>query len=833
MIESVANKKVVYAEVVLPLPLYGGFTYSVPEGLRQSVCYGCRVVVPFGRKKYYTGIVTSLSDRAPEGYEVKEVAMTLDHGPIIRRPQLQFWEWISEYYLCSTGDVYKAAVPAGLKVESETFIEAAPEYEESADERLTERESIVLQVLDHEGKRMSIADIERATGFGGVNALASRMLEKGAVMISEKLVERYVAHKATYVRLTVAPGDQEGLHRQFDAVKGAKKQEMALLAMVELSGAMRKGGELKEVTVKELMERTGVTTAIIAAMEKKGVVERYKKEISRFKFTGHVDGKLPELTERQGEALREVHRSWMEKDVTLLHGVTSSGKTELYIHLIDYVLRQGRQVLYLVPEIALTTQLTTRLQRVFGDRVVIYHSKFSDNERVDIWRKLLDTQEPCVVIGARSSVFLPFASLGLVIVDEEHESSYKQQDPAPRYHGRDAALVLARMHGAKALLGSATPSVETYYKAQTGRYGLVELTERYGGALLPEIEIVDMIRARQKGEVKGAFSSRLRAVVEDTVEHGGQSILFLNRRGFAPMAVCKMCDWVPKCQNCDVSLTYHRRLDRMVCHYCGALYPLPTVCPACKSPAIEVVGYGTERVEDELEPMFGGVSIARMDLDTTRNKNGYENLIGDFSAGKSQILVGTQMVSKGLDFGGVRSVGVVNADALVNLPDFRSGERAFNMLEQVAGRAGRRDASGLVVVQTRQPSHPLFGFLKEHNYKGFYEYELAERRRFNYPPFTRLICIYIKHRDVHEADNISMAYGTRLRQLFGNRVLGPEEPSVGRVQSMYIRRLMLKVEVNASMKKVKEILRRTLEEMHEQRLSGIKTATIYYDVDPY
>lgn len=822
-----------YAEVLLPLPLYGSFTYSVPEALKSSVKHGYRVMVPFGRKKYYTGIVMSVSDVPPEGYDVKEIAMVLDEAPVIRRPQLQFWEWLSEYYLCSPGDVYKAAVPAGLKVESETCIESAPDYEEDASDRLSERESILLQVLDHEGKRLSIADLERLTGFSNVNAVVSRMLEKGAVIISEKLVERYVSRKETYVRVNCDNADSQALHMLFDLVNGAKKQEMALLALLELSGAMRKSAESREVTVKELVERTGVTVPIIAAMEKKGVVARYRKEVNRFKFAGHADGKLPELTPVQSDALSKIHASWLDVDITLLHGVTSSGKTELYMHLIDYVMRQGRQALYLVPEIALTTQLTSRLQRVFGDKVVIYHSKFSDNERVDIWRKMLDDGGPFVVIGARSSVFLPFSSLGLVIVDEEHETSYKQQDPAPRYNARDAALVLARMHGAKALLGSATPSVETYYKAQTGRYGLVELMERYAGALLPDVELVDMNKARLKNELKGAFSSRLRGVVDEALSQGRQSILFLNRRGFAPMALCRMCEWVPKCHNCDVSLTYHKRLDRMVCHYCGAIYPLPTVCPACKSPAIEVVGYGTERVEDEIEALFPDASISRMDLDTTRNKNGYDDLIKNFSEGKSQILVGTQMVSKGLDFAGVSAVGVVNADAMVSMPDFRSSERAFNMLEQVAGRAGRRDKKGLVVVQTRQPSHPIFAFLTAHDYKGFYEYEIGERRKFCYPPFTRLIYIYIKHRDARMVDDIAMAYGNMLRQLFGNRVLGPEEPSVGRVQTLYIRKLMLKIEVNASMKKVKEILRKAYEDLVGSGVSGIKSATVYYDVDPY
>ncbi|WP_302319463.1 primosomal protein N', partial [uncultured Duncaniella sp.] len=609
------------------------------------------------------------------------------------------------------------------------------------------------------------------------------------------------------------------------------KQESALLALIELSGFMRQGlAELNEVTRTALMERSGATSTVIAAMAKKGIVEVYTRKVSRFSYFGVSGGGLPKLTDIQGAALDKVHKSWLEKDITLLHGVTSSGKTELYIHLIDYVMRRGRQALYLVPEIALTTQLTSRLQRVFGDKVLIYHSRFSDNERVEIWNRLLDDPSPCVVIGARSSVFLPFGSLGLVIVDEEHESAYKQQDPAPRYNARDAAVVLASMHGAKTLLGSATPSVETFWKAVNGRYGLVELLERYEGGQLPEMRLVDMTLARKKGEVKGIFSDELREDVSGALGRGMQSILFLNRRGYAPVARCKMCGFVPKCDHCDVSLTYHRRIDKLLCHYCGTPYAVPDVCPACKEPGIEVLGYGTERIEEEVDSCFPGVAIARLDLDTTRNKDSYENIIEDFSRGKSQILVGTQMVTKGLDFGNVSVVGVVNADAIINFPDFRSAERAFNMIEQVAGRAGRKNSEGKVAIQTYSPSHPLFRFLLSHDYHGFYANEIDERRRFNYPPFVRVIYIYIKHKDPVAVGSIANDLASKLRTLLGNRISGPEEPTVARVQTLYIRRIMLKVETNASISKVKQLLNDVRIEMtNAGRLSG---AIVYYDVDP-
>lgn len=821
-----------FAEILLPLPLQGSFTYSVPDDILPHIKTGSRVIVPFGRKKFYTGIVESLVSTAPEGFEVKPISMVLDDGPVVRYPQLKFWNWIADYYLCSPGEVYKAAVPAGLKIESETYLQDNPDYEEDPERRLTEREVLVMATLRNADKRMSLGELGRATGFTNISAIVGRLLDKDAVIVSERLVERYRSRKETYVRLSCPPGDQEAIHGYFDAVKGAKKQETALLSLLELSGHHRasESNPPREITRAELLERSGVTTSILLAMQKKGIIETYTKEINRFRYNGLVAGTLPTLSEAQGKALDEIHKSWFDNDITLLHGVTSSGKTEIYIHLIDYALRHNRQVLYLVPEIALTTQLAHRLQRVFGDKVMIYHSKFSDNERVDLWRKLLHSSEPCVVLGARSSVFLPFSSLGLVIVDEEHEASYKQVDPAPRYNARDASLMLARMHGAKSLLGSATPAIDTYYKATTGRYGLVNLTTRYENVALPDIELVDMKLARRKGEVTGTFAAPTVAMVNEAVANGKQAILFLNRRGYAPIARCKQCAWVPKCENCDVSLTYHRRLDRLVCHYCGTQYPLPKVCPACKEPAIEIIGYGTERVEDEVAETFPEASLARLDLDTTRSKDGYENIIDDFSKGKTNILVGTQMVTKGLDFDGVSAVAVLNADTLINFPDFRSSERAFNMLEQVAGRAGRRDSRGTVKIQTYSPDHPLFAYLLNHDYYGFYENELSERRTFNYPPFTKIIYIYMKHRDPRELYNLSCRYADRLRQLFGNRVNGPDEPQVARIQSLYIRRIMLKIETTASMTKVKAILRSVYDEMHVY--PAMRTAQVYYDVDP-
>lgn len=819
-----------YAEVLLPLPLTGFFTYKVPDMMAEAIRPGCRVVVPFGRTKFYTGIVAGLTPRRPEGFETKEISQLLDSEPIVRHPQMKFWEWIADYYLCSAGEVFRAAVPAGLKLESETVVEVNPDFEEDPGDRLSERDLLVMNAVRRVPKKATLAAVARETGFRNTSAIVARLVERDALMVSENLVERYKTRKIEMVEMAIERGDSAALHAAFDSVKGAPKQEKALLTLIELSGFMRQGSDLYEVTRADLLDRSGVTSPIIIALENKGIVRRRKKEVSRFAQVSKATMPMPELTDSQREARDAIIKSWGEKDITLLHGVTSSGKTEVYISLIDRMLRSGRQVLYLVPEIALTTQLTTRLQRVFGPKVIIYHSRFSDSERVELWRRLLTTHEPLVVLGARSALFMPFASLGLIIVDEEHESSFKQQDPAPRYNARDAAMVLAGMHGAKTLLGSATPAVDTYYKALTGRFGLVSLTERYGGSELPRVEIVDMAKARKKREVSGAFSLQLRRLINDAVSADRQTILFLNRRGFAPMARCKMCGYVPKCENCDVSLTYHHGIDRLVCHYCGTPYDLPRVCPACREPGLEIIGYGTERIEEEIAASFPDIPVARLDRDTTRNKDDYERIIDEFSAGKDKMLVGTQMVTKGLDFGRVSVVGVINADATINQPDFRSAERAFNMLEQVAGRAGRRGDDGVVAIQTYTPSHPLFGFLASHDYVGFYNHEIEERRLYNYPPFTRIINIYLKHREQGRLHVLAGAYGRRLRELFGNRVFGPEEPHVARIKQMHIMRIMIKIETEASMKKVKHILRETYLEMDAAR--ALNGAQVYYDVDP-
>ena len=818
-----------FVEVLVPLAVAGTFTYRVPEHMGE-LAVGSRVLVPFGRRKMYTAIVLLSHDKEPVGYQVKEVAAVLDEKPVLRHPQLKLWQWIADYYLCNLGEVYKAALPSGLKVESETFISVNPDYEESVDDRLGDRERVVLDFTAQRG-RVMITDIARDTGFKNVEGVVHRLLDRGVVIVAERAVDNYKPKTVQCVTLASDRDDESALHAWFDSLRRARKQEQLLLAFLDLSQWLQRVAEPKEVTVEQLLARADVTRPVLRDAVKRGIFNIYKKEINRFDNVSQKLDDLPQLSPEQKRALGEIHAGLRQKPVALLHGVTSSGKTSIYMHLIADALAQGKQVLYLVPEIALTTQLTQRLQKVFGDRLLIYHSKFTDNERVDIWKRLLHTKEPMVVIGVRSSVFLPYANLGLVIVDEEHDASYKQQDPAPRYNGRNAALVLARMHGAKSLLGSATPSLESYHNARQGKYALVSLLERYEGIEMPEVKVIDTRKARKKFEMRGLFSDELVSDCRQALRQGEQVILFQNRRGYSPMVRCKECGWVPSCENCDVSLTYHKHVNSLTCHYCGHTVSLPQLCPACGLPGIEIIGYGTERIEDDIDAVFPDEKISRMDLDTTRSKSSYDRIIDEFSRRQTNILVGTQMVTKGLDFDGVSIVGVLNADTMIRFPDFRAAERAFDMLEQVAGRAGRAHKRGTVVVQTSEPEHPVIGFVCSHDYDAFFNYELAERQRYHYPPFVKIINIYLKHADNAVVNDLALRYSNMMRQVFGPRVLGPEAPFVARVQKLYIRQIVLKVENEASMPKVKQILRNLYEQLIEVD-SRMKAARLYFDVDP-
>lgn len=827
----------VYVKVIVPRPLDEPFTYVVPSEMEDAVGVGKRVVVPFGSKRYVTGIIESISNIRPADIaSFKEIEEVLDVSPTVIHPQIKFWHWIADYYMCPIGDVMKAALPSGLKLESESVVEPVEDIDADAIESLSKKDFKLFSIIAEKGK-ITLKELAKITDSTAVETAVSRMVDKGIVSVHETMVNRYRRVKVHMVMPLMPENDREALDKAFDATKRSAGQQKALLRLIALSGFNNPTIPTRAVSRTDLLgDDADITWDNVLALRKKGLVDITQREVSRFSAPedggGAFASPLPILTAPQGAALRQVHESFKDKAVTLLHGVTSSGKTEIYMHLIAYVLEQGRQALFLVPEIALTTQLTRRLQKVFGTKVRIYHSRFTDNERVDIWRDMLSRPDPCVVIGARSAVFLPFTNLGLVIVDEEHEPSYKQFDPAPRYNGRDAAIVLASMHGAKTLLGSATPTVETYYKAAVeGKYGFVELSTRFGDIALPEIKIIDLAEEREKKAVDGTFSDLLITEGRESIRNGRQVIFFHNRRGFSPRARCRQCQFVPKCDHCDVALTFHKRTNTLECHYCGATYPVPKICPNCHEPAIAIEGYGTERIEDGLEAIYPEARILRMDLDTTRNKDAYSRIIDDFSEQKADILVGTQMVTKGLDFGNVGMVGVVNADNIINFPDFRSTERAFNMLEQVAGRAGRRpEAPGKVVIQTYTPLHPVISHVRAHDYKSFFNEELEQRRQFCYPPFSRVINIFLKHRDRATVDKAARLYAARLRELLGKRVNGPIEPPVERIASLYIRQIMLRVETTASIARVKDILRAVYIEMQQSpEKSGV---TFHYDVDP-
>lgn len=816
-------------QVILPLPLQEKFTYEVPDDAAGSIGLGTRVLVQFGRKKYYTAIVAGLDQRPPQNYEVKKIMAVLDPHPALRYPQLKFWEWISEYYLCSVGEVIKAAIPTGLKLESESVVTLNPEFDSEDGLKLTERQSMIVAALQHSGKS-SLSEIEKTLGIKNVAAHVNALLAAGVVRVDEKIVEKYRPKTVAKVRMLCDRQNQERLHEFFDMTSRSRQQQALLLAYLDLSRFTQKSESLQPVDKESLLKVSGVSPAVLRAVVDKGIFEIYKEKINRFDSSDDKGLQEVVLSAEQSRVAKEIREKFKDHAITLLHGVTGSGKTEIYCELIKEVLGQGHQVLYLVPEISLTTQLTDRLKKVFGSRLLIYHSKFSDSERVDIWNRLLHSNTPMVVLGVRSSIFLPFGRLGLIVVDEEHEASYKQYDPAPRYNARDAATVLASMHGAKTLLGSATPSVETFWKASNGKYGLVTLTERYEGASLPDVEIIDMKQMRKQKSVKGILSTPLRKMTRDALDDGWQAIMFQNRRGFAPVVVCHTCGWSPKCGNCDVSMVYHKGSHLLRCHYCGFTQSLPNVCPACGENSLEKYGYGTERIAEEVQEEFPDKVVARMDLDTTRNKQSYQELIEEFADHHTDILVGTQMVSKGLDFAKVKIVGVLNADTLLNFPDFRSTERAFNMLEQVAGRAGRRQEPGKVLIQTTKTDERVLQHVVNHDYMSYYAEELENRQRYGYPPFTKIVNIFVRNKDAATCDAAAVMLTMALRKVFGNRVLGPEKPFVSRVNTWYLQQIMLKVESQASMRKVKALLRQVYESLAPA--PQIKSSQIHYDVDP-
>ena len=765
-----------YANIILPLPLEGYFTYGVPDALASDVRPGVRVSVPLGKCKTYVGIVAAYPVEIPDSSEEKAVSgrkivykniiEVLDDSPVLLPRQLKLWHWIADYYMSPIGEVYKAALPSGLK----------------AEDGFRPRTELYIRLADNLRDGRTLAFII------------------GSMQRAAKQIEVLM----TYLRL----------------------------AGVDEMGGITPGTPLREVTREELMNVTHASAAVVQALQRRKILVTYEKEVGRL---NHGAAPHPErikpLNEAQTDAYNQTLIQMMTHPVTLLHGVTSSGKTEIYIHLIQKAINEHKQVLYLLPEIALTVQITGRLQAVFGSRLGIYHSKYSDAERVEIWKKQLSETPYDVILGARSAVFLPFQRLGLVIIDEEHEQSFKQQDPAPRYHARSVAIVLAQLYaGAKTLLGTATPSMETYYNARQGKYGLVELTRRYKDLQLPAVEVVDIKDLYRRKMMTGPFSPRLLAAVRDALGRGEQAILFQNRRGFAPMVECRQCGWVPKCPDCDVSLTYHKSMNYLTCHYCGYTMRVPEVCPCCESRDIRGRGYGTEKIEDEVRGIFPEARIARMDLDTTRTRNAYERLINDFSAGRSNLLIGTQMISKGLDFDKVSVVGILNADTMLNYPDFRAYEQAFMMMSQVSGRAGRKGRQGLVILQTKSPDLPVIRQVVQNDYQSFYSDLLAERRDFRYPPFYHLIYVYLKHREENTVNSAGLELGSRLREIFAGRVLGPDKPAVARVKTLSIRKIVLKLENGIDHARVRQYLRGAMEAMLKDKRYG--ALQVYYDVDP-
>lgn len=733
---------------------------------------------------------------------------------------------MATYYLCTTGDVYKAAFPSGLRIESETSVMRNIDYD--ADTVLSEKEIILLDLLETHDE-MKISELQKESGIKNLLPILRSLIEKGAIIVSEELKEGFQQKTEQCITLSATYRNESSMKELFNTLGRAPKQLSLLMGYISCSGYFSESAP-KEVTRKELLLKVDGSPAVLRALVNKGIFEIYKKEIPRLESLEAEELQALSLNEVQQEALQSIHDAFREKEVVLLHGVTSSGKTEIYIHLIQEALQRGKQVLYLLPEIALTTQITERLLRVFGSDLAVYHSKFSDNERVEIWNNLLHRKGSRVIVGVRSSLFLPFTNLGLIIVDEEHETSYKQYDPAPRYHARNAAIMLAHQLQSKVLLGTATPSLETYFNVRNGKYGLVELFQRFQEIALPKITTVDMQEQRRKKMARGIFSEPLLDGIKEALARKEQVILFQNRRGFAPMVECPSCAWVPKCHHCDVSLTYHKGINQLVCHYCGAVYPVPRSCPSCDNKMLTYKGFGTEKIEDDIQLLFPEARLGRMDTDTTRSRKSYQKIISDFENGDIDILIGTQMISKGLDFDNVSIVGVINADQLLNYPDFRAHERAYQLMAQVSGRAGRKNKQGNVVLQTSQPKHEIIRQVCENDYTGMYRMQLAEREKFNYPPFCRLISVYIKNKDRELSVSQAAVVAQKLRAVFGARVLGPDQPPVGRVQTYYIQKINLKIELDVSLEKMRLYLGNTIDEL--RREEGFKSFLIYYDVDP-
>ena len=807
----------------MPIPLQKLFTYKITEAEAEFLKVGMRVAVPFGKSKIFTGLVFEIHQNEPTAYKAKEIHQILDDEPIVTSRQLEHWKWISDYYMCSLGDVMRAAIPSAFLLESETLVLKNETFQ--YEENLNDDEYLIYEALQHQSV-LKIQEIGKILNKKGVLTVINQLISKGVIVLKEEIFQQYKPKLIKYIRLNEAFDNKENLSGLLDNLKRAKKQREVILHYFSLQSQTQ-----KPIKLKTLQKSSNISSAVINALVEKNIFEIYTIQTDRILFDKETNV-LKELSEEQNIALTEINTSFESNDVCLFHGITSSGKTEIYAHLIQNVLDSGKQVLYLLPEIALTTQIITRLQVFFGDKISVFHSKYSINERVEVWNNLKQNKNKAqIILGARSSVLLPFSYLGLIIVDEEHETSFKQFDPSPRYHARDAAVVLAKIHHAKVLLGSATPSVESFYNAQQKKYGYIKLDRRFGNVSLPDIELVDIKEKHRKKRMNGHFSDRLLKLIQEALENKEQVILFQNRRGYSPIVECTTCGVAPQCPNCDVSLTFHKYRNELRCHYCGYHRSLPRTCPACENPTLDTKGFGTEQIEIELQSLFPEAKVGRMDLDTTRGKYGYQKIITSFQEHEIDILVGTQMLTKGLDFNNVTLVGVLNADNLLNFPDFRAHERSYQLMVQVAGRAGRAKKRGKVAIQTFNPHHQILQQVTTNFYNEMYKDQINERHAFHYPPLIRLVKITLKHKDFTKVNNASEWLGKSLKNNFHENVLGPTSPAVSRIRNLHIKTLLIKLPKNRSIKQSKQIIQNIKNSF--QSIGEFRSVRFIVDVDNY
>lgn len=823
------DRLTLFADVILPVPIHRSFTYRIPFELNNNVHVGCRVIVPFGKSKMQTAVVLRIHEDIPLTYQSKYIEAVLDSAPIVTDQQIKFWQWISRYYMSPIGDVMNAALPSHLKLASETKFEIHPEYNELY-VNLNERETEIVDYLEHK-EVCDLKELSDLVGLKTIQPVIKKLIEHRVLISREEIRRRYKPKTVLCYELEQTFQVEQNLNMLIEELELKKRNEKQIEGVMAFLHHKDENKAFLPIQKSYLLNK-GISNSTLNTLSKKGVLKVERYQVDRINNEEKNNESFKSLSTSQENALKELNESMKTNDVTLLHGVTGSGKTEIYVQIIQDYLDQGHQVLFLLPEIALTTQLIQRLSVYFGEKIGVYHSKFNQNERVEIWNKVLadDPKEFRIILGARSSVFLPFQSLGLIIVDEEHEGSFKQYDPSPRYNARDASIVLGQMHQAKVILGTATPALETYYNAKQGKFGLVELKERYQGLKLPEVLFADVKRERRLKNMNSHFSNFLLETMDEVLKKKEQVILFQNRRGYTPLWSCEICNWTPKCNNCDVSLTYHKHANHLKCHYCGFTTNPVGSCPSCGSNRLNMIGFGTEKIEDELSLIFPDKVIKRLDLDTTRAKNAYEEILNDFDNGLIDILIGTQMVTKGLDFDNVYLVGILDADMLLNRPDFRAYERSYQLMSQVSGRAGRLQKQGKVIIQTGDPDHWVLELISGHNYNGFYDNEIIERKNFNYPPFYKLISLTVKHKNINLVELASKELAQKLRGTFKERVIGPEFPLIQKIKNQYLKEIKLKIERTASEKKVKEKLHEIIDKFYQR--ADFKTIRIVIDVDP-